>query len=47
MIPVSELEVEIEEGLPSLTVDLDEVGDLLALPNSLVELHNDAEGSQV
>ena len=28
------------EGLASLAVDLHEVGDLLALTNSLVQLHN-------
>ena len=35
------------EGLASLTVDLHEVGDLLALTNSLVQLHNLVGGSQV
>ena len=35
------------EGLASLAVDLHEVGDLLALTNSLVQLHNLDEGSQV
>ena len=35
------------EGLASLAVDLHEVGDLLALTNSLVQLHNLFEGSQV
>ena len=34
-------------GLGSLAVDLHEVGDLLALTNSLVQLHNLVEGSQV
>ena len=34
-------------GLVSLAVDLDEVGDLLALTNSLVQLHNLVGGSQV
>ena len=29
-----------DEGLASLAVDLHEVGDLLALTNSLVQLHN-------
>ena len=33
--------------LASLVVDLHEVGDLLALTNSLVQLHNLVEGSQV
>ena len=35
------------EGLASLEVDLREVGDLLALTNSLVQLHNLVGGSQV
>ena len=35
------------EGLASLAVDLHEVGNLLALPNSLVQLHNLVGGSQV
>src|SRR6187399_2373482 len=35
------------EGLASLAVDLHEVGDLLALINSLVQLHNLVGGSQV
>ena len=35
------------EGFASLAVDLQEVGDLLALTNSLVQLHNLVEGSQV
>ena len=35
------------EGLASLVVDLHEVGDLLALTNSLVQLHNLIGGSQV
>ena len=35
------------EGLASLVVDLHEVGDLLALTNSLVQLHNLVGGSQV
>ena len=35
------------EGLVSLVVDLHEVGDLLALTNSLVQLHNLVGGSQV
>ena len=35
------------EGLTSLAVDLHEVGDLLALTNSLVQLHNLDGGSQV
>ena len=35
------------EGLASLAVDLHEVGDLLALTNSLVQLHNLVGGSQV
>src|SRR3954463_13817629 len=35
------------EGLASLEVDLHEVGDLLALTNSLVQLHNLVGGSQV
>ena len=35
------------EGLASLAVDLHEVGDLLALTNSLVQLHNLDGGSQV
>ena len=34
-------------GLASLAVDLHEVGDLLALTNSLVQLHNLDGGSQV
>ena len=34
------------EGLASLAVDLHEVGDLLALTNSLVQLHNLVGGSQ-
>ena len=36
-----------DEGLASLVVDLHEVGDLLALTNSLVQLHNLVGGSQV
>ena len=32
--------VVAHEGLASLAVDLHEVGDLLALTNSLVQLHN-------
>ena len=35
------------EGLASLAVDLHEVGDLLSLTNSLVQLHNLVGGSQV
>ena len=35
------------EGLASLAVYLHEVGDLLALTNSLVQLHNLVGGSQV
>ena len=35
------------EGLASLAVDLHEVGDVLALTNSLVQLHNLVGGSQV
>ena len=35
------------EGLASLAVDLHEVGDLLALTNSLVQLHNLVGASQV
>ena len=35
------------EGLASLAVDLHEVGDFLALTNSLVQLHNLVGGSQV
>ena len=35
------------EELASLAVDLHEVGDLLALTNSLVQLHNLVGGSQV
>ena len=35
------------EGLASLAVDLQEVGDLLSLTNSLVQLHNLVRGSQV
>ena len=35
------------EGLASLAVDLHEVGDLLALINSLVQLQNLDRGSQV
>ena len=35
------------EGLASLEVDLQEVGHLLALTNSLVQLHNLVGGSQV
>ena len=35
------------EGLASLVVDLHEVGNLLALTNSLVQLHNLDGGSQV
>ena len=35
------------EGLASLAVDLHEVGGLLALTNSLVQLHNLVGGSQV
>ena len=37
----------VHEGLASLAVDLHEVGDLLALTNSLVQLHNLYGGSQV
>ena len=39
--------VVTHEGLASLAVDLHEVGDLLALTNSLVQLHNLDSGSQV
>ena len=39
--------VVAHEGLASLAVDLHEVGDLLALTNSLVQLHNLDGGSQV
>ena len=39
--------VVAQEGLASLAVDLHEVGDLLTLTNSLVQLHNLDEGSQV
>ena len=39
--------VVAHEGLASLAVDLHEVGDLLALTNSLVELHNLDGSSQV
>ena len=39
--------VVAQEGLASLAVDLHEVGDLLALTNSLVQLYNLDEGSQV
>ena len=39
--------VVAHEGLASLVVDLHEVGDLLALTNSLVQLHNLVGGSQV
>ena len=35
------------EGLASLAIDLHKVGDLLALTNSLVQLHNLVRGSQV
>ena len=35
------------EGLASLAVDLHKVGDLLALTNSLVQLHNLVGGYQV
>ena len=35
------------EGLASLAIDLHKVGDLLALTNSLVQLHNLDGGSQV
>ena len=35
------------EGLASLVVDLHEVDDILALTNSLVQLHNLVGGSQV
>ena len=35
------------EGLASLAVDLHKVGDLLALTNYLVQLHNLDGGSQV
>src|SRR3954466_11524350 len=35
------------EGHASLAVDLHEVGNLLALTNSLVQLHNLVRGSQV
>ena len=35
------------EGLASLAVDLHEVGDLLAITNSLVQLHHLVGGSQV
>ena len=37
----------VHEVLASLGVDLHEVGDLLALTNSLVQLHNLDRGSQV
>ena len=37
----------VHEVLASLAVDLHEVGDLLALTNSLVQLHNLVGGSQV
>ena len=39
--------VVAHEGLASLAVDLHEVGDLLALTNSLVQLHNLDGASQV
>ena len=39
--------VVAHEGLASLAVDLHEVGDLLALTNSLVQLHYLVGGSQV
>ena len=39
--------VVAHEGLASHAVDLHEVGDLLALTNSLVQLHNLVGGSQV
>ena len=39
--------VVAHEGLASLAVDLHEVGYLLALTNSLVQLHNLVGGSQV
>ena len=39
--------VVAHEGLASLAVDLHEVGDLLAITNSLVQLHNLVGGSQV
>ena len=39
--------VVAHEGIASLGVDLHEVGDLLALTNSLVQLHNLVRGSQV
>ena len=39
--------VVAHERLASLAVDLHEVGDLLALTNSLVQLHNLVGGSQV
>ena len=39
--------VVAHEGLASLVVDLHKVGDLLALTNSLVQLHNLDRGSQV
>ena len=35
------------EGPASLVIDLHEVGDLLALTNSLIQLHNLVGGSQV
>ena len=35
------------EGLASLAVDLHKVGDLLALRNSLVQLHNLVRGFEV
>ena len=39
--------VVTHEGLASLAVDLHEVGNLLSLTNSLVQLHNLVGGSQV
>ena len=39
--------VVAHEGIASLAVDLHKVGDLLALTNSLVQLHNLVGGSQV
>ena len=39
--------VVAHEGLASLAVDLHEVGDLLAITNSLVQLHNLDGASQV
>ena len=37
----------VHEGLASVAADLHEVGDILALTNSLVQLHNLVGGSQV